>query len=39
MAEFANSIDPDDVAHLELPHLNLWYLPSGLCIFNLLYFG
>ena len=26
--EFANSVDPDEVAHNEPPHLDLHYLPS-----------
>ena len=28
--KFANSIDPDEVAHDELPHLDLYCLPSYL---------
>ena len=28
-AEFANSIDLDEVAHYEPPHLDLHYLPTG----------
>ena len=28
--EFANSVDPDEVAHNEPPHLTLHYLPTGL---------
>ena len=27
--EFANSLDPDEVAHNEPPHLDLYYLPSS----------
>ena len=30
IAEFANSIDLDEVAHYELPHLDLHCLPSSL---------
>ena len=30
MAEFANSIDLDEVAHNEPPHLDLQCLPSSL---------
>ena len=30
MAEFANRIDPDEVAHYEPPHLDLHCLPSSL---------
>ena len=29
-AEFANSVDPDEVAHKEPPHLNVHCLPSSL---------
>ena len=28
--DFANSVDPDEVAHNELPHLDLPNLPSSL---------
>ena len=28
--EFANSVDPDEVAHNEPPHLDLHCLPSNL---------
>ena len=28
--KFANSIDPDEAAHNELPHLDLHCLPSSL---------
>ena len=27
IVEFANNIDPDKVAHIEPPHLDLWCLP------------
>ena len=30
ITEFANSVDPDEVAHNEQPHLDLHYLSSGL---------
>ena len=30
MAEFANSVDLDEVAHNEPPHQDLHYLPSSL---------
>ena len=30
MAEFANSVDLDEVAHDEPPHQDLHYLPSSL---------
>ena len=30
IAEFANSVDPDEVAHNEPPHLDLHCLPSSL---------
>ena len=30
IVEFANSIDADEVAHNDLPHLGLGYLPSSL---------
>ena len=33
-AKFANSVDPDEVAHNEPPHLDLHCLPSSLSIFN-----
>ena len=29
IAEFANSVDLDEVAHVEPPHLDLHYLPSS----------
>ena len=30
IAEFANNVDLDEVAHNEPPHLDLHYLPSSL---------
>ena len=30
VTEFANSVDPDEVAHYEPPHLDLHCLPSSL---------
>ena len=30
--ESANSVDPNEVAHYEPPHLDLHYLSSKLCI-------
>ena len=30
VVEFANSLDSDEVAHNEPPHLDLRYLPSAL---------
>ena len=38
MAELANSIDFDEVAHIEPPHLDLCCLPSILSILNMIYF-
>ena len=35
-AEFANSIDLDEVDHSEPPHLDLYCLPSSLCILNII---
>ena len=35
--EFANSIDLDEVAHDEPPHLDLHCLPSSLLILNMIY--
>ena len=32
IVEFANSVDPDEVAHNEPPHLDLHYLPSSFLI-------
>ena len=34
LAEFANSVDLDEVAHDEPPHLDLHCLPSSLWILN-----
>ena len=31
-AEFGNSVDPNEVAHHEPPHLDLHCLPFSLCI-------
>ena len=39
IAEFSNSVDPDEVAHNEPPHLNLHCLLSSLWIFNMLQLG
>ena len=36
IAELANSVDPEEVAHNEPPHLDLHSLPSGFLIFNLI---
>ena len=36
IAEFANSIDLDEVAHNEPPHLHLHCLPSSLLILNMI---
>ena len=35
IAEFANSIDLDEVAHNEPPHLDLHCLPSSFLILNM----
>ena len=34
IAEFANSADLDEVAHNDLPHLDLYCLPASLLILN-----
>ena len=34
-SEFANSVDHDEVAHDEPPHLDLYCLPSSLRILNM----
>ena len=39
IAEFANSVDLDEVAHTEPPHLDLHYLPSSLWILNMIWLG
>ena len=39
IAEFANSLDLDEVAHDEPPHLHLHCLPSSLCILNMIQRG
>ena len=31
--EFENSVDPDETAHNELPHLDILFLPSLIWIF------
>ena len=36
IAEFANRVDPDEVAHNEPPHQDLHYLPSSPCIPNMI---
>ena len=36
---FANSVDPDEVAHNEPPHLDLHCLPSSLWILNMITLG
>ena len=36
MAEFANSIELDEVAHNEPPHRDLHFLPSSLSILNMI---
>ena len=36
IAEFANSVDLDEVAHNEPPHLDLHCLPCSLCILNMI---
>ena len=37
IAEFANSVDLDEVAHNEPPHQDQQCLPSSLCILNLIH--
>ena len=39
IAEFANSVDPDEVALNEPPHPDLHCLPSSLCILNMIHLG
>ena len=36
IAEFANSVGLDEVAHNEPPHQDLHCLPSSLCLLNLI---
>ena len=36
MAEFANSVDLEEVAHYEPPHLDLHCLPFNLLILNMI---
>ena len=36
IAEFANSVDLDEVAHNEPPHLDLHYFTSSFSILNML---
>ena len=35
IVEFANSVDPDEVAHHEPPHLDLCCLPTSICIISM----
>ena len=35
-AKFTNSVDPDEVAHNEPPHLDLHCLPSSLWILSVI---
>ena len=35
VVEFANSLDPNELAHNEPPHLDLYCLPSSLSILNI----
>ena len=37
-AEFADTVDPDDMAHNEQSHLDLQCLPSSPLIFNIIHF-
>ena len=37
IVEFANSLDPDEAAPNELPHLDLHCLPTHLRILNVIY--
>ena len=39
IAEFANRVDLDEVAHDEPPYLELHSLPSFLSIVNMIYLG
>ena len=36
IAEFVNSVDLDELAHNEPPHLDLDYLPFSLLILNII---
>ena len=36
IVEFANSVDPDEVAHNEPPHLDLYCFPSILTILSMI---
>ena len=36
-AEFANTVDPDEMAHNEPSHLDLQCLPSSPLIFNIIH--
>ena len=38
IAEFANTVDPDEMAHNEPSHLDLQCLPSSLRFFNIIQF-
>ena len=41
ITEFANTVEPDDMAHYDPSHLDLQILPSqysGFCIFNIIQF-
>ena len=38
IAEFANTVDPDETAHNEPSHLDLQSLPSSLWFFNIIQF-
>ena len=39
IAEIANSVDPDEVAHHEPPHQDLRSLPSSLRVLIMTYLG
>ena len=39
IVEFANSVDLDEVAHNEPPHLDLHCLLCSLCFLNMIYLG
>ena len=38
IAEFANTVDSDEMAHNEASHLDLQCLPSSLLVFNIIQF-